>query len=164
MHEGDPVAISRSFKEQGWNKPVELYLRYLKEQHDGERVVFVAEADGVFAGYVNVVWNSHYPSFQEKGIPEITDLNVLIRFRRSGIGSKLMDAAEATIKERSRVAGIGVGIFSDYGHAQIMYIKRGYVPDGKGIYNGRRYIRFGETIEMNDSIALYLTKNLVDSK
>jgi hypothetical protein len=41
-----------------------------------------------------------------------------------------MDKAEDIIKGRSSIAEIGVGIFSDYGNAQILYVKRGYVPDG----------------------------------
>jgi hypothetical protein len=71
-----------------------------------------------------------------------------------------MDRAEEIIKERSDIAGIGVGVFSDYGNAQILYAKRGYVPDGKGIHNGQRYIGYGETTIIDDDVVLYLTKKL----
>ncbi|MGF9697988.1 GNAT family N-acetyltransferase [Paenibacillus sp. MABNR03] len=101
LNENDPVIISHAFQEQGWEKPVEQYLRYLVEQHKGERVTLVAELDGAFAGYVNVLWNSHYPSFREQGIPEINDFNVLIKYQRQGIGSRLMDRAEELIRERT---------------------------------------------------------------
>lgn len=156
----DPAVISASFKEQGWDKPVNLYLRYLEEQQTGDRVSLIAEVDNTFAGYVNILWQSHYPSFKEKGIPEINDFNVLIKFRRHGVGSKLMDKAEEIIKERSDIAGIGVGVFSDYGNAQILYAKRGYIPDGKGIYNGDGYIERGDKVLIDDDVALYLTKKL----
>jgi hypothetical protein len=53
-----------------------------------------------------------------------------------------------------------VGLFSDYGSAQIMYIKRGYVPDGKGIFKINSYIKFGETITIDDDVNLYFIKNL----
>lgn len=160
MNENDPVVISNSFKEQGWEKPIDLYQKYIQEQINGERVSLVAEIDGNFAGYVNVIWNSNYPPFKEKGIPEISDFNVLIKYRRKGIGSKLMDKAEDVIKERSDVSGIGVGTFSDYGNAQILYVKRGYIPDGKGIFKFGKYVEYGETIVVDDDIILYLTKSL----
>lgn len=160
LNEHDPVVISKAFKEQGWDKPVELYLRYLEEQKSGNRVSIIAEVDHIFAGYVNILWNSYYPSFRDKGIPEINDFNVLIQYQRLGVGSKLMDRAEDIIKERSEIAGIGVGLFSDYGNAQILYAKRGYIPDGKGIFNSHRYIEGGDTVTIDDDVALYLTKKL----
>ncbi|MGM1050679.1 MAG: GNAT family N-acetyltransferase [Bacillota bacterium] len=160
LNEHDLVVISASFKEQGWNKPVDLYLNYLEEQKNGDRVSIIAEVDNTFAGYVNILWNSYYPSFKDKGIPEINDFNVLIKYRCQGVGSKLMDKAENIIKERSEIAGIGVGLFSDYGNAQILYAKRGYIPDGKGIYNSHRYIERGDTVIIDDDVALYLIKKL----
>ncbi|WP_152391882.1 GNAT family N-acetyltransferase [Paenibacillus guangzhouensis] len=160
IHKGDPAIISRAFAEQGWNKPQSLYERYVEEHRKGERVTIITEVDGAFAGYVNVLWHSGYPSFHEQGIPEINDFNVLIQYRRQGIGSILMDEAEAVIRERSAVAGIGVGLFSDYGNAQILYAKRGYVPDGKGIYSADRYVGYGDMVRIDDDIALYLTKAL----
>jgi GNAT superfamily N-acetyltransferase len=161
IKENDLEVISNSFKEQGWEKPIDLYRRYLEEQRNGNRVSIIAEVDGTFVGYTNVLWNSYYSSFKEKSIPEINDFNVLIKYRRQGIGSKLMDKAEEIIKERSDIAGIGVGLFSDYGNAQILYAKRGYVPDGKGIHNGQRYVGYGETIVIDDDVALYLIKKLI---
>lgn len=156
----DPAIISLSFQEQGWDKPVDLYTRYLEEQHRGERVSIVAEVDHQFAGYVNVLWNSSYPPFAQQSIPEINDFNVLIRYQRQGIGTKLMDRAEEVIKERSGIAGIGVGLFADYGHAQILYAKRGYIPDGRGIYDGQKHLAYGDNLIVNDDVALYLTKKL----
>jgi ribosomal protein S18 acetylase RimI-like enzyme len=164
LNEDDATIISTAFQEQGWNKPIDQYQMYFSEQGRGERVTLVAEVDGVFAGYVNVVWKSHYSYFRENNIPEINDFNVLIKFRRMGTGSKLMDRAEEIISERSAVAGIGVGVFSDYGNAQVLYVKRGYIPDGNGIHNGQRYIQFGESIVVDDDIVLYFTKSLERSK
>ncbi|MGP3786794.1 GNAT family N-acetyltransferase [Paenibacillus sp. 1A_MP2] len=109
LNESDPVVISQAFQEQGWAKSAEQYIQYLAEQQNGERVTLVAELNGVFAGYVNVLWNSCYPSFREQGIPEINDFNVLIKYQRQGIGSRLMDRAEEVVRERTDTAGIGVG-------------------------------------------------------
>lgn len=156
----DPAIISQAFRDQGWERSPEQYVRYYIEQENGDRVTLVAELDGVFAGYVNVLWHSDYPSFQASGIPEINDLNVLMRYQRQGIGTRLMDEAEAVIRERTDTVGIGVGIFSDYGKAQILYAHRGYIPDGKGIYKHDRYLKYGDEIVIDDDVILYLTKKL----
>lgn len=156
----DPAIISQAFRDQGWERSPEQYVRYYIEQENGDRVTLVAELDGVFAGYVNVLWHSDYPAFRASGIPEINDLNVLMRYQRQGIGTRLMDEAEAAIRERTDTAGIGVGIFSDYGKAQILYAHRGYIPDGKGIYKHDRYLKYGDEIVIDDDVILYLTKKL----
>ncbi|WP_199613670.1 GNAT family N-acetyltransferase [Paenibacillus alkalitolerans] len=160
MNEHDSEMISNAFSEQGWNKPAEKYVRYVKEQNNGERVSLVAEYDGDFAGYVNVIWKSYYPPFRERGIPEINDFNVLIKYRRRGIGAKLMDRAEDIIGERTNIAGIGFGLYSDYGPAQILYARRGYIPDGNGIYRNEHRVEPGQSVVIDDDVVLYLTKKL----
>jgi ribosomal protein S18 acetylase RimI-like enzyme len=115
---------------------------------------------GVFAGYVTIRWQSDYAPFREQSIPEIADFNVLPPFRRRGIGTALMDEAERRISERSPMAGIGVGLYADYGAAQRMYVLRGYVPDGHGLsYRGRQVLG-GEKVVVDDDLTLHLTKRL----
>ncbi|GAS80478.1 GNAT family N-acetyltransferase [Paenibacillus amylolyticus] len=158
--ENDPLVISQAFQAQGWHKSAEQYFHYLADQQNGKRVTLVAEFNGEFAGYVNVLWASHYPAFKEQGIPEINDFNVLMKYQRQGIGSRLMDRAEEVILERTDVAGIGVGVFSDYGKAQVLYAHRGYIPDGHGVHKLDHYIQPGEETIMDDDVVLYLTKKL----
>jgi len=98
--------------------------------------------------------------FREAGIPEIADFNVLIKYQRKGIGTRLMDEAERRIAQRSSIAGIGVGLTSDYGAAQVLYVKRGYVPDGHGICSDGQSLEYGEQISIDDDLVLYLTKVL----
>jgi len=43
-----------------------------------------------------------------------------------------MDVGEQLIATRAVKAGITVGLFDDYGPAQRLYAKRGYLPDGRG--------------------------------
>jgi N-acetylglutamate synthase-like GNAT family acetyltransferase len=45
--------------------------------------------------------------FRQKQIPEITGLKVLIKYRRQGIASALMEEAEHLISQNSLEAGIG---------------------------------------------------------
>lgn len=162
LEERDVGPISAAFGTLGWNKPRSRYERYLSEQQSGARTVFVAFLGEEFAGYATVVWTPSYPPFLASGIPEIQDFNVLPRFRRRGIGTRLMDEAEQKISKRSDVAGIGVGMSPDYGAAQRLYVLRGYVPDGKGLTSGGTPVREGDEITVNDGLVLYLTKTLTE--
>lgn len=160
MNESDPKVISDAFHNQGWEKPVDLYLKYVEEQKNGQRLSLVAEVEGDFAGYVNIVWQPDYPYFKEHHIPEIQDFNVLIKYRRRGIGTMLMDKSEEVIRERSEISGLGVGLFSDYGAAQSLYVNRGYVPDGKGIYKNGEYLQYGQQVVVDDDLNLFFVKRL----
>ena len=118
----------------------------------------------VFAGYVTLKWQSKYPSFKAQSIPEIMDLNVLPSFRKMGIGSLLLDTAEKIALTKSQVIGIGVGLYAGedggYGAAQRLYVKRGYIPDGKGItYNDQPAIP-GNSYPLDDDLVLWFTKKL----
>jgi ribosomal protein S18 acetylase RimI-like enzyme len=157
----DLPVFEAAFAAVGWNKPAAQYKRYLHDQTLGHRAVLVAEVDGDFAGYLTVCWAAFYPPFREAHIPEIVDFNVLPQFQRRGIGSALMDAAEALIAERSPIAGIGVGMTADYGAAQRLYVKRGYIPDGRGLTTvGDRFVQYGEQITVDDELVLHFTKRL----
>lgn len=158
--EADIAEIAAAFAAIGWRKPASQYARYLAEQGRGERVVLVARVEPVFAGYLTILWASTYPPFREAGIPEIQDFNVLPAFRRRGIGGRLMDAAEARIAARSPVAGIGVGLYADYGAAQRLYARRGYLPDGRGLAWRGQPVAPGSTVAVDDDLALYLTRAL----
>lgn len=156
----DIEPIAAAFTALGWDKPASQYERYLAQQNSGDRVVLVALVDGHFAGYVTIVWQSHYPPFHAANVPEIVDFNVLPHFRRRKIGTRLMDEAERRIAERSSVVGIGVGLYPDYGAAQRMYVLRGYIPDGRGVYYDTQQVRPGQAVPVDDSLALYFTKTL----
>jgi GNAT superfamily N-acetyltransferase len=152
--------IAAAFATLGWDKPASQYEAYLEEQQRGARVALVAWQADQFVGYVTIVWVSSYAPFRDAGIPEIADFNVLPHVRRQGIGSRLMDEAERRISERSQVAGIGVGLFADYCSAQRLYVKRGYIPDGRGIVAHERRATWGDTVVVDDDLVLYLTKML----
>jgi GNAT superfamily N-acetyltransferase len=156
LRDGDPEVISAAFTAIGWDKPVSQYEKYLAEQGAGERDVLVATVDDQFVGYVTVRWESAYFG----AIPEIQDFNVLPPYRRRGIGSGLMDAAEARVAERSPVVGIGVGLYADYGTAQRMYVRRGYLPDGRGLMYDNQPVPPGETVRNDDGANLMFTKSL----
>ena len=160
LRRGDVQTIVSAFAAIGWNKPASQYERYLEEQTRGERAVIVAFWREEFTGYLTICWQSSYPPFLDEGIPEIVDLNVLPQMRRQGFGSRLMEEAERQIAERSKVAGIGVGLYADYGAAQRLYVKRGYVPDGRGLISHQRPVAAGESVIVDDGLELCFTKRL----
>jgi GNAT superfamily N-acetyltransferase len=160
MEPEDAPVISDAFTAIGWDKPVVQYERYYVETGRGERDVLVAWVGDSFAGYGTVVWESNYAPFRDAGIPEIVDLNVLPAFRRRGVASRLVDEAESRIARRSRVAGIAVGMYPDYGPAQRMYVVRGYVPDGRGLCCDGEPVSPLATVTNDDSLNLYLTRTL----
>ncbi len=157
---GDVPGIVAAFASLGWHKPASLYARYLDEQSAGTRDALIALVDGAFAGYVTVNWRSSYAPFRDAGIPEIQDFNVLPERRRNGIGSALLDEAEKRIARRAKVAGIGVGLDPDYGAAQRLYVRRGYVPDGRGVTWRYETLRHGDRMRVDDDSALWLTRDL----
>jgi len=156
----DIRAIVEAFAHADWPKPAEQYHRYLSEQDQGWRDVHVAFDAGRFTGYLTIIWESTYPPFRAEGIPEIVDFNVLPHVRRCGIGTQLMDLAEGRIIERAAVAGIGVGLYADYGAAQRLYVRRRYVPDGRGIAYDGQPVTPGAMVHVDDSLVLYFTKTL----
>jgi len=163
LRKEDCPVITEAFLKQNWQKPFEQFERYLAEQEKGGREVLVAEMHDEFAGYVTIVWESKYPPFRQQSIPEINDFNVLIKLRKKGVGTALLDAAEKLIAEKAETAGIGVGLTPDYGAAQRLYINRGYVPDGKGIFQRERFLKYGDPITVDDDLSLWLTKRLAKS-
>lgn len=152
--------MQESFSKIGWTKPDGYFADCCRLQGEGKLVLLVATIDGDYVGHCKVIWEPDYPFFKEKNIPETQDLNVLGEYRRQGIATGLMDESERLIGERSRVAGIGFGLYGDYGAAQRMYILRGYVPDGRGIVYNDVYVTPGESYRVDDDLVLGLVKQL----
>ncbi len=158
----DPASLAAAFGAVGWpgRGSAALYRRYLGEQAAGQRVVWLAERDRLLLGYLCVLWRSEYPPFRNAGIPEIVDFNVLPAYRRRGVGTALMDMAERCIAQRSARAGLGCGLYADYGPALLLYLRRGYLPDGRGVTYDRRTVAPGQSIRVDDAAALMLVKDL----
>ncbi|MBX2872765.1 MAG: GNAT family N-acetyltransferase [Saprospiraceae bacterium] len=160
LEASDCEKIHQAFVAQGWKKPAAKYFKYLEMQQQGTRDFLLATYQHEFAGYLTINWTSTYLSFREKGIPEIVDFNVLKKFQRRGIGTALMDEAERRIQQVSPIAGIGFGITQDYGPAQILYIRRGYIPDGRGLLLDGETLDYGQQVIISDDLVIFLTKQL----
>lgn len=161
LNTDDIEQILLSFKEIGWNKPKSLYENYLSEQDKGIRSILVAKENEVFCGYVTIKWTTDYPFFKQQNIPEISDLNVLPRYRKQGIGTKLLLECEDMSKKRDFTQiGLGVGLTEEYGDAQRLYVQLGYIPDGHGLYYKNSSIAYGSKVLVDDDLIIYLIKSL----
>ena len=81
-------------------------------------------------------------------------------FQNQGIGNLLLEEAEKRVKLISDKVTLGVGLHSGYGPAQRLYIKRGYIPDGTGVWYRNQPLEMNATIQNNDDLVLYLSKEL----
>jgi len=162
LTDADIPEIAAAFATLGWNKPASQYWNYLDQQTKNERMVLVARRDGVFSGYVTLLFESHHGEFEAIGAPEIADFNVLPSYRNRGIGSALMDAIEEESRSKNSIVGIAVGLTADYGAAQRMYVKRGYIPTGAGLFADGKAPSYGEQVTVDDGLLLTFTKKLVD--
>jgi GNAT superfamily N-acetyltransferase len=108
------------------------------------------------------VWESNYQGFRRHGIPLLHQIAVAEPFRRQGIATLLMDAAEQLARDRGAATlGITVGLFDEYGPAQRMYGRRGYIPDGRGACQHQQPVPEGLQVTMDHDLIMWLTKDLV---
>ena len=159
MQTSDVKELSQGFINQGWPGREEILTRYFKEQESGEREVLVAEVKDALAGYITILPSAKHGPFAEI-YPELSDFNVFELFQNQGIGNLLMEEAEKRVKLISDKVTLGVGLHSGYGPAQRLYIKRGYIPDGTGVWYQNHQPAMNAVCEDIGELILYLSKNL----
>jgi GNAT superfamily N-acetyltransferase len=158
MNGDDPETIFQALEEHKMGKRMEYIRRCWNENLSEERITLIATYDMLFAGWLHLLSNSDYPYFAEHGIPEINNFEVLPPFRKQGVGTALMDAIEQEAFEKYGIVGIGVGLYYDYGNAQRLYAKRGYIPDGRGVFYEGKQAEKGSYVQVGHDLALFLTK------
>ena len=156
----DPAALSSVFAGTPWDR-VASFRSHLADQERGARAFLIGLADDRVAGHGSLVWESGYPPFRDEGIPEIQDLNVAPAFRRCGLASAILDAAERLAAERCDRVGIGVGLHPGYGAAQRLYSLRSYALDGRGVFRNGRFASEGELVPLDDDSVLHFTRRLL---
>lgn len=160
MVKEDAYIIYNTYLSYNWHPVLNTYLEYYKETLQQKRKVFIAEYNGKVKGLCTLVLEPEEGPYGGMGIPEIVDLCVFFDKHNLGTGSKLLDVAE---NEAAKICGkvyLGVGLHSGYGAAQRIYIKRGYIPDGSGVWwNGKNLAQYAKCIN-DDELILYLLKEL----
>ncbi|MCR5806357.1 MAG: GNAT family N-acetyltransferase [Oscillospiraceae bacterium] len=161
MESADAQIFTDEFTAQGWHPDIAGYISRLKDYSEGRCIALTAVYESCPAGYVYVYLNAHDGPFKDKDWPIIVDFNVLKKYQRMGIGNTLMDAAEKVASQYSDTVCLGVGLCDSYGAAQRMYVKRGYIPDGSGVwYQGKQCVQYETVCTVDDDLILFLSKEL----
>lgn len=115
---------------------------------------------GEAAGYVYLYYSCKWGGLGNQGYPGIVDLFVAETFRRNGIGDLLMDTAEQIAAEYRDTVYVDVGLNGEFGSAQRLYARRGYIPDGKGCYYEEKVCETNAPCRNSDELTLCLIKKL----
>jgi ribosomal protein S18 acetylase RimI-like enzyme len=169
--QGDAILIRTMEKNDinkiviAFNEPIgggfDKYISCCFEQNETkDRVTFIAFFNNEVAGFVNIIYKSSYLYFLGKGIPEINDLRVISQYRRKGIGKMLIDKCEEFASSKYNYIGLGVGLYKDYGSAQRLYTKNGYIFDGNGLMYNNIEVKPGRDVFVDDDLLLYLYKKI----
>lgn len=144
-----------------WHGGAEKWSPYWEQHQSGLRSCLVAHENGEVAGYASVVWRSQHQPFRQANVPEIQDLVVAVSRRGHGIGAALVTECETLAANLGhREMGIGFGLYADYGAAQRLYVRLGYVPDGDGLTWNNAPARAGDMVRVDDDLVLWLRKSL----
>ena len=143
------------------NAPDEYFLQQYEIQEQGHREVLIGRSEGAVVGYVVLNWRPKYAFFRKSGIPEVQDLIVHPDYRRMGIAKALIAYCEDRARAmKFEYMGLGVGLDSSYGAAQVLYAGLGYAPDGNGVTYDRSPVMKGEMRPIDDDLSLMLVKKL----
>ena len=160
MEVDDALIIYETYLSYGWHPSLEVYKNYYKEQEENKRKVFVAVYEGAICGLCTLVMNPTEGPLVGKGYPEIVDLSVFRHVQKKGIGNKLLDVIEQEAAKVSDTVFLAVGLHSGYGAAQKIYVNRGYMPDGNGVwYRGKPLEQYAPCCN-DDSLLLFMSKKL----
>jgi len=163
LQKEDLMAVIKTFIFP-WTSPEvtqEKWERYYTEQQTNNRTVCVAKFGDEFIGYGSLLNNTEYPEFKNKGIPEINDVWISAEYRGNGFGKELVQCLEAiALKENHKQVGIGVGLYKDYGFAQKLYVRMGYIPDGNGVTYKYQPVNPGDSHPVDDDLIIWFKKDL----
>lgn len=134
---------------------------YFEALFEKECFVLIAEHSKQAVGFGVLNFNPKYSLYKKLDIPEIQDLNVIPDMREQGIATALVEAFEEIAQDQgAEHIGISVGLTKEYGAAQRLYCKLGYIPDGNGVTYDRAFIETGRAYPVDDDLCLMMVKML----
>lgn len=137
---------------------VEYLRNNLDNQENKKCSALLALYGGEVAGYVFLYYECKWGAMGNQGIPGIVDLIVFEPYRRKGVATALMDYAEDEARNIHSKIYLEVCLNSEYGPAQRFYVKRGYVPDGAGVYYEAEVLGINAPCKNDDELTLCLVK------
>lgn len=159
MTQNDIALICEAADDAG-EENVSYFERQLANQDKQECTALIALCDGEVAGHVFLYYKCRWGGMANCNLPSVVDLVVFEKYRKKGIATKLMNIAEEIAKEYGSKIYLDVCLNSEYGPAQVLYIKRGYVPDGKGVYYEEKVCETNADCKNDDELTLCLVKEL----
>lgn len=84
MQKEDAAIIHAENLSHGWYSDQKTYEQYFSRQNSGTLFVFAAEYEGNFAGYATLRPQAVTGPLCNKGIPEVADRNVFLKYRNRG--------------------------------------------------------------------------------
>ena len=134
---------------------------YFETLFEKDCLVLIAEQNKQVVGFGILNFEPKYNLYQKLDIPEIQDLNVIPDARQQGIATAIIESFENIASDQDAESiGISVGLTKDYGPAQRLYCKLGYMPDGYGIAYDREGVTFGQSYVADDDLCLMMVKDL----
>lgn len=144
-----------------FHREADYWERCLDAQQKGHRDVYVVFRQDECAGFVIYNREPRYKPFARFGIPEIQDLFIAPDFRGLGLAKSAIGYCEDLARaEGWSDIGIGVGLNFNYGAAQNLYVRLGYVPDGQGVTYSRETVPAHGSVLNDDELSLMLIKSL----
>ena len=121
LTEQDIDTICEEKRRQGRHPDKERYMKRIHDMENGKSYAIAAEYKGIAVGYINLLFKAVDGPFE--GIyPEIYDFGINEKYRRKGIGSKMMDVAEALASERSDIVCLAKGTFYNFFHLREIFL------------------------------------------
>ncbi|MEM6811543.1 MAG: GNAT family N-acetyltransferase [Pseudomonadota bacterium] len=134
---------------------------YFETLFEKDCLVLMAKEEKQVIAFGILNFEPKYSLYKKLEIPEIQDLNVHPDYRQRGIATALIENFEQIATDQgSEAIGISVGLTKDYGPAQRLYFKLGYMPDGNGITYDREGVNHGESVTLNDHACLMMLKDI----
>lgn len=156
----DAYVFTEEEIKQGWHQNVDKYLKRIEDRDNNLCVSLVCLLNNKVAGYINLYHHSNKGPKSLQGLPEIVDFGVLEKYRRNGVGALLMNVIEKIAKKYADKVYLSVGLHKGYGSAQRMYVKRGYIPDGTGLWYKDAICEPYSNYANDDDLQMYLYKKI----